>query len=635
MAERPTGDLKLAPPVNPLSSAESAAKNTAQPNDDANLAAEDMSALNADQQLEDFFENAAIGLHIVGPDGTILRANRVELERLGYRSEEYVGRNIAEFHADKLVIDDILNRLSHGEKLEKYPARLVARDKSIRHVLITSSVQFHEGRFVNSRCFTMDITDWKRTEDTLKEREKRLEETYEHVNVGISEADADGRFLRVNAALCRITGYSREELLSRTFFDLTHPDEVQAAREMYKQEIVGDFHRYEIEKRFVHKDGKFVWVRVNTALVRDGAGQFLYSVRAVSNIDAQKRAEQRLRDNERRTRNILDSLPVAVYCTDAAGVITYYNKAVTDLTGRAPAIGSDQWCPSSSLFWPDGTPMHHEECPMAVALKENRSVRGMEAIAERPDGTRVPFLPFPSPLTDEHGCLAGGINVLIDLRERKEAEFNQNIMLAELNHRIKNNMQMLHSLLSSAVRETENDVARDALHDASLRLGAMSAAQQILYESSDGARFCVEDFLKSVSNNVRLGTDKEITITIVEAGKEMLPNDQMMPLALILNELITNAAKYGAGVEGVGRVRIGLTRQGGTRTLYVEDEGPGFVFTSGSKRASGLGLVSGLSKQLGGSFKVDRLSVGARCVVQFPVEKNSEQQSSLRLPDHQ
>jgi PAS domain S-box-containing protein len=140
MAERPTGDLKLAPPVNPLSSAESAAKNTAQPNDDANLAAEDMSALNADQQLEDFFENAAIGLHIVGPDGTILRANRVELERLGYRSEEYVGRNIAEFHADKLVIDDILNRLSHGEKLEKYPARLVARDKSIRHVLITSSV---------------------------------------------------------------------------------------------------------------------------------------------------------------------------------------------------------------------------------------------------------------------------------------------------------------------------------------------------------------------------------------------------------------------------------------------------------------------------------------------------------------
>src|SRR5689334_16561294 len=103
--------------------------------------------------LEDFFENGSLSLHLVGPDGTILRANKAELELLGYDSTEYVGRNIADFHADKDVIEDILKRLKRGEKLVKYPARLVAKDVSIKHVEITSSVQFLHGKFKKTRCF--------------------------------------------------------------------------------------------------------------------------------------------------------------------------------------------------------------------------------------------------------------------------------------------------------------------------------------------------------------------------------------------------------------------------------------------------------------------------------------------------
>lgn len=97
--------------------------------------------------LEDFFENSAIGLHIVGGDGTILRANRAELELLGYTAEEYIGRHISEFHADQPIIGDILRRLSCGDKLDRYPARLRAKDGSIRHVLITSNSRFEDGRF--------------------------------------------------------------------------------------------------------------------------------------------------------------------------------------------------------------------------------------------------------------------------------------------------------------------------------------------------------------------------------------------------------------------------------------------------------------------------------------------------------
>src|SRR5512147_2879175 len=90
---------------------------------------------------------------------------------------------------------------------------------------------------------------------------------------------------------------------------------------------------------------------------------------------------------------MLGALPAAVYTTDAAGRITYYNDAAAELWGYRPPLGTSEWCGSWKLYWPDGTPLAHNECPMAIALKEDRSVRGMEAAAERPDGTRVPFIP--------------------------------------------------------------------------------------------------------------------------------------------------------------------------------------------------------------------------------------------------
>jgi len=121
--------------------------------------------------LEDFFENGAIPLHLVGPDGTILKANRAELEFLGYSAEEYIGRNIAEFHADQAIIEDILSRLLRGEVLRRYEARLRAKDGTIKHVLIDSSGRFHDGKLANTRCFTRDFTGPKALE---AERQKLM-----------------------------------------------------------------------------------------------------------------------------------------------------------------------------------------------------------------------------------------------------------------------------------------------------------------------------------------------------------------------------------------------------------------------------------------------------------------------------
>jgi PAS domain S-box-containing protein len=99
-------------------------------------------------------------------------------------------------------------------------------------------------------------------------------------------------------------------------------------------------------------------------------------------------------------RKILDELPAAIYVTDPLGRITYFNEAAAALWGHRPNIGTSEWCGSWKLFWPDGRALPHGECPMAIAIKEKRAVRGMEAIAERPDGTRVPFEPYPTPLFD-------------------------------------------------------------------------------------------------------------------------------------------------------------------------------------------------------------------------------------------
>jgi PAS domain S-box-containing protein len=144
-----------------------------------------------------------------------------------------------------------------------------------------------------------------------------------------------------------------------------------------------------------------------------------------------------LRSRERFYRELLDALPAAIYTTDPAGRVTFFNQAAVALTGRTPELGSDRWCVSWRLFWPDGTPLAHDECPMAIALREGQAIRGTELIAERPDGVRIPILPYPTPLHDAAGNLVGAVNMLVDVSDRKKAEQ----ALHRLNAMLKQNVE--------------------------------------------------------------------------------------------------------------------------------------------------------------------------------------------------
>jgi PAS domain S-box-containing protein len=118
----------------------------------------------------------------------------------------------------------------------------------------------------------------------------------------------------------------------------------------------------------------------------------------------------------------IDQMPVPIYLTDAEGWVTYFNRACADFAGRTPVAGEDRWCVTWRLHTEGGAFLPHEQCPMAVAIRERRPVRGAIAVAERPDGTRVLFSPYPTPILDEDGLLTGAVNILIDVTDRRQAE---------------------------------------------------------------------------------------------------------------------------------------------------------------------------------------------------------------------
>ena len=243
----------------------------------------------SERELTEFFENATEAIHWVGPDGTILRANKAELRMLGYSAEEYVGRHIAEFHVDQDLIQDILRRLHAGETLEGCRAQMRCKDGSVRDVLINSSVYFENGEFIHTRCFTRDITEQLRAEKTLR----HLAAIVETTDDAVISKDLDGIITSWNPAAERLYGYKAEEMIGKPVKVLIPPEWPDEEHRILARIRRGErIDHYETVR--IAKDGRRLDVSLTVSPIRDASGKVIGASKIARDITEQKRTQEEI-----------------------------------------------------------------------------------------------------------------------------------------------------------------------------------------------------------------------------------------------------------------------------------------------------------------------------------------------------
>jgi PAS domain S-box-containing protein len=315
---------------------------------------------------------------------------------------------------------------------------------------------------------------------------------------------------------------------------------------------------------------------------------------------------------ERWSLDLLRALPAAIYATDAEGTVMFYNDAAAELAGRRPRIGRDKWCVSWKLYEPDGTPLPLDRCPMAIALKEQREVRGVEAIVERPDGTRIPVMPYPTLLRDEEGRVAGAVNMLADLSESKEAERLKKALLDELNHRVKNALATVQGMAAHSMRDGTEAMRTE--FDA--RLIALSRAHDHLtrqYWASADLRRILEDTFDpyEIHDGVRIR---------LEGAPVRLPPKAALLLAMVFHELATNAAKFGALSGTDGHVDVTWSIQPDEQLSVMWHESGGPDVHEPERPGFGMRLLSrGVADELGGAAEIRFDPGGVNCHMEVPL----------------
>ena len=363
--------------------------------------------LRSEQELTDFFENATIGLHWVGADGTILRANRTELDMLGYSQEEYVGRPIADFHADEEVICDILQRLKGGEKLAEYPARLRCKDGSIKDVLIDSSVLWQDGRFVRTRCFTRDVTERKRAEDRVREQEQRTRTILESVTDAFFGLGRDWRFTYVNRQAEALLGRTRDDLLGKNIWEEYAPAKGTDFERGYRRAMVENV-TVTFEAFYPPHDR---WYEVHVYPSPEGLSVYF------RDVGERKRAEIALLQQERRFRELADAMPQIVWTAGPEGRIDYLNSRWHEFTGLPQTVGNESW----------GSLLHPEEAPeakqrWAASVRTGAPFEMELRLRDRKTQSYRWHLIRTVGVQDERGAVLRWFGTSTDIHEQKRAE---------------------------------------------------------------------------------------------------------------------------------------------------------------------------------------------------------------------
>jgi PAS domain S-box-containing protein len=348
-------------------------------------------------------------------DGRFTDVNQAACRLLGYERDELIGKTLFDIipaeDADRLraVRADLLlpGRVNTAEWTQK------RKDGTFVPVEVSSNI-LPDGRW---QAFVRDVSERKLVEQALHESEERFRLTIDEAPIGMALVALDGRFVRVNRALCEIVGYSSTELTGLTFQAISHPDGLDLDLAARGQLARGEMPRYHREKRYIRKDGSIVDVLLNVSILRSRDGAPLYFISQIEDITARKRAEEVLQRSEREFRELAESMPQIVWAASADGGNIYFNQQWVDYTGLTlEESRGEGWI---KPFHPDDRERAWNAWQHAV---QHRDTYSLEGRLRRADGVYQWWLIRGVPLLSASGEIRKWFGTCTDIEQIKRIE---------------------------------------------------------------------------------------------------------------------------------------------------------------------------------------------------------------------
>jgi len=472
-----------------------------------------------------------------------------------------------------------------------------------------------QGQIVGTFGISRDITERKREEEAQRENEERFRSLYENATIGLYRTSPDGRIFLANPAMVRMLGYSSFEELSTRNLEISGFEPSYSRRQFIKN-IENDGEVRGIESAWTQKDGTIIFVRESARAIRDSEANILYYDGTVEDITERKWAEEGLRESLERFQLANRATFDAIWDWNLQTDALWWNENLLPLFGyRDGEIESDieSW---ANLIHPEDRDRVMTSIHAAIAsgqeywFDQYRFRREDGMYAEVEDRGHI--------ARDASGRPTRMIGAVRDITERIRSEKaiqaslqEKEVMLREIHHRVKNNMQVISSLFNLQAGKTVNPEYREILKEGQARIQAMSLVHEKLYQSRDLSKIDLAGYIQSLAihlfhvyladpDQVRLETDFE---------EVLLDLNSAVPCGLILNELISNSLKHAFPEGRKGLIRIGLKRgSDGTIILRVADDGIGFPKDLDFRQLESLGLQIAklLVGQIEGMIELDR-----------------------------